>query len=158
MLFLENKKGFDKLQILTATNDNGMQKRLSGVNYLKNESIKKFNLVNRFDFVLHLSSYFAGLAFSELNGLTSPAYSVLRLKDMNEYNPYFLKIIFKSKDFIQKLKPITFGLRMGKSIKVEDLVKIIIVKPKVDEQTKICKLINNADYVISLLQCKPKTC
>ncbi|MCT4469943.1 hypothetical protein N1F73_03165, partial [Mycoplasma sp. HS2188] len=44
--------------------------------------------------------------------------------------------------------------RMGKSIKVEDLVKIIIVKPKVDEQTKICKLINNVDYVISLLQRK----
>ncbi|MCV3754371.1 hypothetical protein, partial [Ureaplasma zalophigenitalium] len=115
-------------------------------------NLTNYNYVKKYDFVLHLSSYFCGLAFSLYSGLTSPAYNVLRLKDVNLDYPFYFKEIFSSKSFIQKLKPITFGLRIGKTIKFSDMANIKIWSAKIDEQKTISLFLDKISRTISLLQ------
>ncbi|MBU4692468.1 hypothetical protein KQ875_02565 [Mycoplasma zalophi] len=115
-------------------------------------NITRFLKVSKYDFVLHLSTFANGLAFSEIEGVTSPAYRILRTKDTNKYNPYFLNFIFTSNQFINKLVPITFGLRVGKTIKFDDLVNVENNFTLIEEQNKIVCILNSLNSQISLLK------
>ncbi|WP_322876059.1 restriction endonuclease subunit S [Mycoplasmopsis felis] len=133
-----------------------MLKRKS-INYhiqVAKESLKNYNRVLKNDFVLHLSTYESGLAYSKEIGITSPAYDVLRFFDKNNNDPIFFKYVFSNKKFINSLVPFTYGLRQGKSINLEELNKSLIEKTNISEQQKIGKLLENIDNLITLEEIK----
>ncbi|MGZ9429109.1 restriction endonuclease subunit S, partial [Mycoplasma sp. 1012] len=142
-----DERGYEYLPQLTASINYGM---ILKENNTKVKSLANFKRVTENDFVLHLSSYNCGLAFSELEGLTSPAYSVLRFTSSSKYNPFFWKYVFKSNKFINSLIPLTYGLRVGKSINFQELEKNLLTVPSKEEQTKIAKLLLSLDSVFSL--------
>ncbi|WP_322912473.1 restriction endonuclease subunit S [Mycoplasmopsis felis] len=156
LLFRINEKGYEFLETLTASKSGEMLKRKS-INYhiqVAKESLKNYNRVLKNDFVLHLSTYESGLAYSKEIGITSPAYDVLRFFDKNNNDPIFFKYVFSNKKFINSLVPFTYGLRQGKSINLEELNKSLIEKTNVSEQQKIGKLLENIDNLITLEEIK----
>ncbi|WP_416321919.1 restriction endonuclease subunit S [Mycoplasmopsis felis] len=156
LLFRINEKGYEWLETLTASKSGEMLKRKS-INYhiqVAKESLKNYNRVLKNDFVLHLSTYESGLAYSKEIGITSPAYDVLRFFDKNNNDPIFFKYVFSNKKFINSLVPFTYGLRQGKSINLEELNKSLIEKTNISEQQKIGKLLENIDNLISLEEIK----
>ncbi|WP_322875408.1 restriction endonuclease subunit S [Mycoplasmopsis felis] len=150
LLFRINEKGYEFLETLTASKSGEMLKRKS-INYhiqVAKESLKNYNRVLKNDFVLHLSTYESGLAYSKEIGITSPAYDVLRFFDKNNNDPIFFKYVFSNKKFINSLVPFTYGLREGKSINLEELNKSLIEKTNISEQQKIGKLL---DHIYNLI-------
>ncbi|MBN4083593.1 restriction endonuclease subunit S [Mycoplasma sp. CSL10137] len=156
ILYENNIKGAKDLEVLTATKYDGMQprKNLNLTISFNTDNIIKFNKVDVNDFVLHLSTFQNGLAFSEYIGVTSPAYKVLKIKNLSEDYPKYFEIIFKSKNFINKLIPITYGIRMGKTILFNDLKNIEVDKPEKREQEKIYFLTKTLFWHIKLLEKK----
>ncbi|WP_322935938.1 restriction endonuclease subunit S [Mycoplasmopsis felis] len=151
LLFRINEKGYEFLETLTASKSGEMLKRKS-INYhiqVAKESLKNYNRVLKNDFVLHLSTYESGLAYSKEIGITSPAYDVLRFFDKNNNDPIFFKYVFSNKKFINSLVPFTYGLRQGKSINLEELNKSLIEKTNISEQQKIGKLLDQISNLIT---------
>ncbi|WP_322908426.1 restriction endonuclease subunit S [Mycoplasmopsis felis] len=156
LLFRINEKGYEFLETLTASKSGEMLKRKS-INYhiqVAKESLKNYNRVLKNDFVLHLSTYESGLAYSKEIGITSPAYDVLRFFDKNNNDPIFFKYVFSNKKFINSLVPFTYGLRQGKSINLVELNKSLIEKTNISEQQKIGKLLDHISNLIILEQLK----
>ncbi|WP_322901499.1 restriction endonuclease subunit S [Mycoplasmopsis felis] len=156
LLFRINEKGYEFLETLTASKSGEMLKRKS-INYhiqVAKESLKNYNRVLKNDFVLHLSTYESGLAYSKEIGITSPAYDVLRFFDKNNNDPIFFKYVFSNKKFINSLVPFTYGLRQGKSINLEELNKSLIEKTNISEQQKIGKLLDYISNLINLEEIK----
>ncbi|WP_322901494.1 restriction endonuclease subunit S [Mycoplasmopsis felis] len=156
LLFRINEKGYEFLETLTASKSGEMIKRKS-INYhiqVAKESLKNYNRVLKNDFVLHLSTYESGLAYSKEIGITSPAYDVLRFFDKNNNDPIFFKYVFSNKKFINSLVPFTYGLRQGKSINLEELNKSLIEKTNISEQQKIGKLLDYISNLINLEEIK----
>ncbi|UWV85140.1 hypothetical protein NW066_06640 [Mycoplasmopsis felis] len=158
LLFRINEKGYEFLETLTASKSGEMLKRKS-INYhiqVAKESLKNYNRVLKNDFVLHLSTYESGLAYSKEIGITSPAYDILRLFDKNNNYPLFWKYVFSNKIFINSLVPFTYGLREGKSINLEELNNNLVLKTNVSEQQKIGDFFSKIDTLINLYQSKLK--
>lgn len=108
------------------------------------ESTRTYKIVYPGDYIIHLRSFQGGFAFSEKEGICSPAYTVLRPSILLKYG--FLKNHFTSSGFIKSLKIVTYGIRDGRSISVEEFLKLPITIPSLSEQNEINKLfsaINN---------------
>ncbi|WP_322960201.1 restriction endonuclease subunit S [Mycoplasmopsis cynos] len=150
------KKGFKNLPILAATKENGMQKR-QDINFnvqFNLDNIIKYKLVEPGQFVIHLSSYDSGLAHSTILGVTSPAYSVVDFINKENNDDKFWTFILKSKSFIDKLSSISYGLRVGKSINLNELNNIHLKSTNLIEQNKISKLFSLLNSLITLHQRK----
>ncbi|WP_322949663.1 restriction endonuclease subunit S [Mycoplasmopsis cynos] len=150
------KKGFKNLPILAATKENGMQKR-QDINFnvqFNLDNIIKYKLVEPGQFVIHLSSYDSGLAHSAILGVTSPAYSVVDFINKENNDDKFWTFILKSKSFIDKLSSISYGLRVGKSINLNELNNIQLKSTNLIEQNKISKLFSLLNSLITLHQRK----
>ncbi|WP_322960203.1 restriction endonuclease subunit S [Mycoplasmopsis cynos] len=148
------KKGFKNLPILAATKENGMQKR-QDINFnvqFNLDNIIKYKLVEPGQFVIHLSSYDSGLAHSTILGVTSPAYSVVDFINKENNDDKFWTFILKSKSFIDKLSSISYGLRVGKSINLNELNNIHLKSTNLIEQNKISKLFSLLNSLITLHQ------
>ncbi|VEU64935.1 restriction endonuclease subunit S [Mycoplasmopsis cynos] len=148
------KKGFKNLPILAATKENGMQKR-QDINFnvqFNLDNIIKYKLVEPGQFVIHLSSYDSGLAHSAILGVTSPAYSVVDFINKENNDDKFWTFILKSKSFIDKLSSISYGLRVGKSINLNELNNIQLKSTNLIEQNKISKLFSLLNSLIALHQ------
>ncbi|WP_322949657.1 glycoside hydrolase family 2 TIM barrel-domain containing protein [Mycoplasmopsis cynos] len=148
------KKGFKNLPILAATKENGMQKR-QDINFnvqFNLDNIIKYKLVEPGQFVIHLSSYDSGLAHSAILGVTSPAYSVVDFINKENNDDKFWTFILKSKSFIDKLSSISYGLRVGKSINLNELNNIQLKSTNLIEQNKISKLFSLLNSLITLHQ------
>lgn len=95
-----------------------------------------------------MRSFQGGFAFSELTGICSPAYTILRPNKQLQYG--FLRAYFMSKKFIDSLRLVTYGIRDGKSISVEEWMQLYTNIPSDKEQDKIIKLFNILDERIKL--------
>lgn len=136
--------------ILSASQTEGMIERNNiGIDIKFDEnSVKNYKIVRIGDYVVHLRSFQGGFAFSELTGICSPAYTILRPNKQLQYG--FLRAYFMSKKFIDSLRLVTYGIRDGKSISVEEWMQLYTNIPSDKEQDKIIKLFNILDERIKL--------
>lgn len=144
------------LPVLTATQEYGMVRR-DRINYnvghdKRNEVGYKRVLPGQF--VIHLRSFQGGFAHSPLEGITSPAYTVIAFRDERKHDEYFWKYVFLSESFIKRLSTVTYGIRDGRSISFEDFRGLQLCFPSKEEQAKIGAVLRKIDSFISLQQKK----
>ena len=135
-----------------ATQTDGMiYRNNSGIDIKFDKSnLSNYKLVEPNQFVVHLRSFQGGLAASDLKGIASPAYTVLRFKDSRQATNFW-KEFFRSKKFINSLVKVTYGIRDGRTIKVNDLLALKYAIPdQINEQYKIGKLISSLNDLIAL--------
>lgn len=109
-------------------------------------NINTYKIVRRGDYVIHLRSFQGGFAFSEKNGVCSPAYTILRPNNLLEYG--YLSNYFTSRDFIKSLIIVTYGIRDGRSINVEEWLDMKIAIPSKEQQTYIVNIIESIENKI----------
>ena len=140
----KNKKLVYK-NALSASQEFGMIER-SDINIdikFEQESISGYKIVRNGDYVVHLRSFQGGFAFSDRIGICSPAYTILRPNNLVIYG--YLSHFFISKPFIKSLKLITYGIRDGRSINVDEWLNMTVTLPSIQEQTHILTMINTID-------------
>mgnify|MGYP004438955783 CR=1 FL=1 len=149
-------KGYPELPVLSASQELGMVYRnQNGIDIQhdkKNEATYKRVLPGQF--VIHLRSFQGGFAYSEVEGITSPAYTVMSFKNSSEQYGLFWKHVFKSETFIKRLETITYGIRDGRSISFSDFKSLILQYPSYSEQKLIGDSIALIERGITLHQRK----
>lgn len=147
-----NEKNRPDLPVLSATQDRGMVTRESiGYNIFhdtSNETTYKHILPGQF--VIHLRSFQGGFAHSEIEGIASPAYTIIGFKNKDLYHDYYWRYVFMSKEFIKRLELITYGIRDGRSISYDEFKEMSFLVPSKEEQIKIASYLKNLDRQISL--------
>ena len=150
---VETDKGHPELPVLSASQELGMVKRDSiGINmqYSK-QNVASYKRVQPGRFVIHLRSFQGGFAHSAIEGITSPAYTVLTLKEPQKHDDYFWKYLFTSPEFIKRLELVTYGIRDGRSISVEDFFELPFRFPAIiEEQRKIARFFSHLDTLIAV--------
>ena len=147
-----NEKNRPDLPVLSATQDRGMVNRESiGYNIFhdkSNEATYKHILPGQF--IIHLRSFQGGFAHSSIEGIASPAYTIMEFKDKTRHFDLYWKYIFVSKEFIKRLELITYGIRDGRSISFEEFSEMYFTVPSYEEQKKIASYITTLDRQITL--------
>lgn len=149
-------KGYPDLPVLSATQDKGMVRRdENGINIHYDEKNKSgYKRVMPGQFVIHLRSFQGGFAYSEIEGITSPAYTVFDFQELDKHIPEFWKYVFSSKDFIRRLEKVTYGIRDGRSIGFEDFLTLKFNIPEKREQKVIAEILARVNNLITLHQRK----
>lgn len=149
---VETDKGHPDLPVLSASQEHGMVKRDNiGINmqYSK-QNVASYKRVLPGRFVIHLRSFQGGFAHSAIEGITSPAYTVLTLREPEKHDDYFWKYLFSSPEFIKRLELVTYGIRDGRSISVEDFFELPFCYPSTpEEQHQIAQLFSRLDILIA---------
>lgn len=121
-------------EVLSVTQDQGVVLRKDldlKIDYDK-RTTGNYKLVEPGDFIISLRSFQGGIEFSGLQGVVSPAYTVL---NGNEHtNNEFYKHYFKSDPLIQKLSKSVEGIRDGKAVSYEMFSKINIPLPSLNKR------------------------
>lgn len=156
IFFSASEKGFKDLPVLSATQDRGMILRdNSGINIqYEKSSLTAYKKIEPGDFVIHLRSFQGGFAHSDYEGITSPAYTVLKIWDRSQHDDCFWKHIFISAAFIHMLERATYGVRDGRSVSCSDFFEMRFFSPKKKEQALIAKQLDKFDALIALHQRK----
>ena len=152
----KNKKLVYK-SVLSASQELGMIER-SDINIdikFEQESISGYKIVRKGDYVVHLRSFQGGFAFSDRTGICSPAYTILRPNDLVGYG--YLSHFFTSKLFIKSLKLVTYGIRDGRSINVDEWLNMTVTLPNIQEQVRILTIINAIDVKLHI-EIKKQSC
>ncbi|HFR3884873.1 TPA: restriction endonuclease subunit S, partial [Streptococcus suis] len=150
-------KGYADLPILSASQELGMIRRDEigiDIKYDK-EAVANYKRVLPGQFVIHLRSFQGGFAWSEIEGLTSPAYTILDFKEENSSK--FWRHVLTSPNFIKKLETVTYGIRDGRSISYSDFSTLNFVIPTLPEQSAIGTFFSTLDRHITLHQRKLDT-
>ena len=124
--------------VLSASQTDGMIERDSlGVDIkYEPDSLSGYKVVHPGEYVIHLRSFQGGFAFSDKLGICSPAYTILHPNAILSYG--FLEKYFTSLKFINSLRIVTYGIRDGKSISVDEWMKLSTSMPtSLAEQEKI---------------------
>lgn len=149
-------KGYPELPVLSATQDRGMIRRdENSINIFhdkKNEAGYKRVLPGQF--VIHLRSFQGGFAYSAIEGITSPAYTVFGFSEPEKHDSEYWKYVFTSKSFIRRLETVTYGIRDGRSISYEEFLTLGFVYPSKAEQTAIARCLDKLSDLITLHQRK----
>ncbi len=149
---IESDKGYPELPVLSASQELGMVKRDNigiDMQYSK-QNIASYKRVEPGRFVIHLRSFQGGFAHSAIEGITSPAYTVLSLKEPQKHDDYFWKYLFTSPEFIKRLELVTYGIRDGRSISVDDFFNLPFCYPSSpEEQHKIAQFFSRLDSLIT---------
>lgn len=141
----EKNKKLTYSNVLSASQEFGMIER-GDINIdikFEQGSIIGYKIVRKGDYVVHLRSFQGGFAFSEKAGICSPAYTILRPNDLVEYG--YLSHFFTSESFIKSLKLVTYGIRDGRSINVDEWLNMTVTLPTKQEQIHILAIINVID-------------
>ena len=149
-----SEKNHETFPVLSATQDKGMISRNEvgiDIKYDVN-SLKTYKLVRKDQFVIHLRSFQGGFAHSAIDGITSPAYTILDFKDKRIHSPLFWREIFKSDFFIKRLESVIYGIRDGRSISYDEFLKLNFNYPSFEEQTQIGNFFKQLDDTIALHQ------
>ena len=127
--------------VLSASQERGMVSRedLNLDIKFERSNINTYKIVRNGDYVIHLRSFQGGFAFSDIVGVCSPAYTIMRPKDLLEYG--YLSYYFTSRQFIKSLVIVTYGIRDGRSINVDEWFDMKIVIPTKEQQHHIVRTI-----------------
>lgn len=154
---LYSDKGYPSLPVLSASQEEGMILRNDvGFNMSYNkENIISYKRVRPGQFVIHLRSFQGGFAHSDLEGITSPAYTIFGLRDVDNHDDHFWGIYFTSKSFIKRLEKVTYGIRDGRSISVDGFMNLDMTYPSTkEEQSNIAKFFSRLDVHIKAMSDK----
>ena len=149
-VFTEIKeKNHSELPVLSVQQGVGTVLRDSSerrITYDKN-NLKSYKAMKKGDFIIHLRSFEGGLECSNYDGISSPAYRILRPNMLlsDAFRDYF-----RSYAFIEgKLSESVVGIRDGKNIDMPTFWEIQIAVPSLPEQRKIAALLSSVDDVIT---------
>lgn len=134
-------KNHPNLPVLSATQEFGMVIRDNiGFQVQHNkENEVGYKRVLPGQFVIHLRSFQGGFAHSMVEGVTSPAYTVMQFKKSTKQDDIYWKYVLTSKTFIKRLETVTYGIRDGRSISFEDFSELDFTFPSLSEQEQIGK-------------------
>ena len=144
----ERNKQMEYSNILSASQEKGMVNR-DDINLdiqFERSNINTYKIVRKGDYVIHLRSFQGGFAFSDKLGVCSPAYTILRPNSILEYG--YLSNYFTSQRFIKSLVLVTYGIRDGRSINVEEWLRMKITIPQKEHQQYIVKVIGTFERKI----------
>ncbi|WP_113675288.1 restriction endonuclease subunit S [Vallitalea guaymasensis] len=141
-------KGFPNEKILTVTQDRGtIYREDCGIDIkTSSKSIETYKLVHPGDFIISLRSFQGGLEYSNLKGIISPAYTVLKSKKL--INNDYYKYLFKSNSFVNMLNKAVIGIRDGKQISYKVFKELPLFYPPLPEQQKIASILSTVDQHI----------
>ena len=150
-----NDRNHPELPVLSASQELGMIYRDEGGMNIFHDVANEitYKRVKPGQFVIHLRSFQGGFAHSKVEGITSPAYTILDFKDRNKHNDLFWKYVLTSDEFIKRLELITYGIRDGRSINFSDFSTLKFHFPSYEVQQKIGAFLSHVD---SLIQAKTK--
>ena len=142
------------LPVLSASQIDGMVLRDEiGIDIKYDEAtLNNYKVVKPGQFVIHLRSFQGGFALSKLEGITSPAYTIIDFIDKKNNIPDFWNSILTSRDFIKRLETVTYGIRDGKSISFKDFSSLKFAYPIIEEQQAIGCYFSNLDQLITSYQ------
>ena len=145
-----SEKNRASLPVLSASQIDGMVLRDEiGIDIKYDEAtLNNYKVVKPGQFVIHLRSFQGGFALSKLEGITSPAYTIIDFIDKENHLPGFWNSILTSKEFIKRLETVTYGIRDGKSISFKDFSSLKFVFPNLEEQQAIGAYFSNLDNLI----------
>lgn len=138
------------LPVLSASQIDGMVLRDEiGIDIKYDEAtLNNYKVVKPGQFVIHLRSFQGGFALSKLEGITSPAYTIIDFIDKENNLSDFWNSILTSRDFIKRLETVTYGIRDGKSISFKDFSSLKFAYPELEEQQAIGSYFANLENVI----------
>ena len=144
----ERNKQLEYSNVLSASQERGMVSRedLNLDIHFERSNISTYKIVKNGDYVIHLRSFQGGFAFSEKTGICSPAYTVLRPHNLLVYG--YLSNYFTSRDFVKSLIIVTYGIRDGRSINVDEWLDMKVVIPSKEQQTHIVNVIGSIENKI----------
>ena len=144
----ERNKQMEYSNILSASQEKGMVNRdeLNLDIQFERNNINTYKIVKKGDYVIHLRSFQGGFAFSDKLGVCSPAYTILRPNSILEYG--YLSNYFTSQRFIKSLVLVTYGIRDGRSINVDEWLRMKITIPPKEHQQYIVKVIGTFERKI----------
>ena len=144
----ERNKQMEYSNILSASQEKGMMNRddLNLDIQFERSNINTYKIVRKGDYVIHLRSFQGGFAFSNKLGVCSPAYTILRPNNLLEYG--YLSNYFTSQRFIKSLILVTYGIRDGRSINVDEWLGMKTTIPSKEHQQYIVKAIGSFDRKI----------
>ena len=149
-----SEKNRASLPVLSASQIDGMVLRDEiGIDIKYDEAtLNNYKVVKPGQFVIHLRSFQGGFALSKLEGITSPAYTIIDFIDKVNNLPDFWNSILTSRDFIKRLETVTYGIRDGKSISFKDFSSLKFIFPNFKEQQAISAYFSNLDNLINSYQ------
>ena len=144
----ERNKQLEYSNVLSASQERGMVSRedLNLDIHFERSNISTYKIVKNGDYVIHLRSFQGGFAFAEKTGICSPAYTVLRPNNLLVYG--YLSNYFTSRDFVKSLIIVTYGIRDGRSINVDEWLDVKVVIPSKEQQTHIVNVIESIENKI----------
>jgi len=107
------------------------------------------------DFVIGLRSFQSGIGHSKIEGLVSPAYTVLRPTHPDVQQAFF-RHYFKSDIFISQLDNVAQGIRQGRTIGTEDFYGLSLPLPSPEEQRAIADFLDRETARIDALIAKKR--
>ena len=111
------------------------------------KSTSNYKAMKKGDFIIHLRTFEGGLECATLNGISSPAYKVLRT---DKLVPEAYKAYFRSRQFIDgRLAIAVTGVRDGKNIEMSTFWQILVPVACLEEQQKIADFLSTVDEVIA---------
>lgn len=149
-----NKNHNGNLPLLAATQDQGVVTREKAdidVN-VSMKSIFSYKIVEPGDFVISLRSFQGGIEYSEVKGICSPAYIILKPK--RKIHDDFFRYYFKKESFIERLSKTVVGIRDGKQISYNAFSGVKLKVPSYHEQSKIADFLNSIQSKIDLFSHK----
>lgn len=143
------------LPVLAITQDQGAVPR-EQIDYnvtVTEKSLATYKVVERGDFIISLRSFQGGIEYSQVHGICSPAYIVLRKKSGLVFELYY-KHYFKTGICIQNLNRNLEGIRDGKMISYHQFSSVKLPFPNLREQEKVAQCLSSADDLIAAEQKK----
>ena len=136
----ERNSNLQYTNVLSASQEYGMIERNELNIDIKFEasSITNYKIVRPNQYVIHLRSFQGGFAYSYKTGVCSPAYTILVPNE--KLSTAFLKYYFTSKKFINSLRIVTYGIRDGRSISVEEFLQLKVAIPNITRQQHIVRV------------------
>ena len=144
-VFNKRNKQMEYSNILSASQEKGMVNRddLNLDIQFERSNINTYKIVRAGDYVIHLRSFQGGFAFSDKLGVCSPAYTILRPNCLLEYG--YLSYYFTSHRFIKSLIIVTYGIRDGRSINIEEWLNMKVIIPSKEHQLHTLKILRSLD-------------
>ena len=141
----KRNKQMEYSNILSASQEKGMVNRddLNLDIQFERSNINTYKIVRAGDYVIHLRSFQGGFAFSDKLGVCSPAYTILRPNCLLEYG--YLSYYFTSHRFIKSLIIVTYGIRDGRSINIEEWLNMKVIIPSKEYQLHTLKFLRSIE-------------
>lgn len=138
-------KGYPNEPLLAATQSRGVVTKAEyGLRTVVAQSgLESLKLVEPGDFVISLRSFEGGIEVSHARGIISPAYTVLRLRNLHQHR--YMVRLFKSRYFLDAIRMSVTGIREGQSINYQRLGRTSIPIPTEGDMLVINRYLDNVE-------------